>query len=633
MNDDKSAVDRLNDTLNSRTGYVPPEDRRTGVRPQPSEEVEQNWQSPNLDDMLKDRRQPAQAPSKMKKFFLFSILVFIGAFVIAAYVYLAGGNFISTKNVDIKVTGPAALNAGEQLVLTVTVQNNNNAELSLGSLSVQYPEGTRDASDPTKALTRDRADLGTISAGEETTQTFRSVLFGQKGDVKQIKLLLQYKVAGSSATFYKDKVFEVAIGETPVAIGVSKPDSITSGETFTTRILVASNSSDIVQNVVVKAEYPYGFTALSSDPEAADKNNTWVLGDLAPGAKKTITLTGTMEGVDQDERTFRFYAGVADPGSPTQMKSPLVSTTETLAIARPSVGLSINVNGSSNQGYVAPVGEPVRVTIQYANNAPERLLNTVITARVSGASLDRSSIQLVGGFYDSNSGTITWRSSDSPMLASIAPGTGGSVSFSFASIKNPAPGSQLITIDATLAGSNAGSPDPVRAAAKNTVKIASQVSLTGKTLYARGPFKNSGPIPPKVGKETTYTAVIDLANTQNDVTNARVTAKLGPNVKWLSGPTGSEDITYDESTNSISWNVGTLESGTGFSKPVREAVFQVAITPSIGQIGTVPTLVSGIVFAGTDSFTGENISVQMQGLTTRNSTESSYTQGNEVVVK
>ncbi len=637
MKEDKSSVDRLNDTLNSRTDYNNPVDKRSAVHEVENINAPEKWDSPELDSMIKERRAPNPEPTKMKRFFMVSVLFFIAAFVLAGYVYLRGGNFVSTKNVDIKVTGPAVIEAGKPLSLTITVENNNNAELVSADLSIMYPEGTRQSDDATIALPRDRVAIGSIHAGGESVQTFNSVLFGQKGDVKTIKLLLRYKITGSSASFSKDKTFDVTIGDTPIAIGIERPSTITSGAEFITKILVASNSTDVLKGVVIRAEYPYGYVVSESNPEAITGNNIWNVGDLAPGDKKEISLRGSISGVDEEERTFRFYAGIADPGNPSNLKTPLVSMTETLHIARPSVGLSISMNGESTGDYIAPAGGVISALITYRNNATERLVDPKLVVKITGPSLDKASIRPgEGGFYDSNTGVITWQSPNTPSFEEVAPGDTGSVSVSFASLSAlPVGKSQQIDMQATITGTPGGvaSAGPISANDSKSVKIASTVNFSGKALYSRGPYKNIGPIPPKAEATTTYTIVLDLGNTQNEVQNGKVTARLGSNVTLVKPGFGADGVTYNESTNTITWNVGTLASGTGFTGAPRESVFQVSLKPSIGQIGTVPSLVTNINFEGKDVFTNLPVTATIPSITTRLSTDSKFVQGDDIVVK
>ncbi|MBX4206580.1 hypothetical protein KW784_02220 [Candidatus Parcubacteria bacterium] len=238
------------------------------------------------------------------------------------------------------------------------------------------------------------------------------------------------------------------------------------------------------------------------------------------------------------------------------------------------------------------------------------------------------------GFYNSTTDRLSWILMNIQGVGELNPGEGGTVSFRFASLKDAVPGkSRDIGLQFVLTGTTAGG-QAVSVSESRVVKLASQVSLSSKTLHSTGLFLNKGPIPPQAEKETTYTAVISAGNTSNDFTDAKVTARLGSAVKWLGAKsTGAEDISYDEASNTVTWNLGTLASGTGFSGALREAQFQVSLTPSISQIGTAPTLVSSIVFTGFDTVAAKTVTVTNAALTTNMPSDPAFIQGDGIVVK
>jgi hypothetical protein len=49
--------------------------------------------------------------------------------------------------------------------------------------------------------------------------------------------------------------------------------------------------------------------------------------------------------------------------------------------------------------------------------------------------------------------------------------------------------------------------------------------------------------------------------------------------------------------------LGLVRAGAGLTLASREAAFQVGLTPSLTQVGSAVTLVEGINFAATDTFT------------------------------
>ncbi len=633
MTEETSKVDNLSDTLYSRTRYKNPLEKRSGVKEGEVPEVEERWQGSALDEILLRERKPDQSHPFMKKFFLFSVLFFAAAVVIAGIVFFGGVNFVSSKNVDINVVGPTNASAGEILELGVTVENKNNTDLELANFSVTFPQGSRDPKDSSKTLTYTREELGLVKAGGEVVRSVAVVLIGSMGESKELKFSVEYKVKGSNATFYKEKLYPVTIGNTPITLKITSPESVASGESFDTEVAVTLNSTEVLKNVLMRAEYPYGYSVTEATPQAVSDNSLWALGDISPGVTKKIRIKGKLTGENQEERTFRFYVGVSENQSLSpNFKTVVLSDQKTVMIERPAVGLSILFNGESSSTYIAPAGKSIQTTVKFQNNLSEKLLNPHLEVRLTGASLDKSSVRAEnGGDVNSSTNRINWSLANIQGLSELSPGEGGQVAFSFASL----PGvNQDIGVQFTLTGTPVGSLQALTINESRSVKVASQITLASRTVYSLGPFVNSGPTPPKAAATTTYSVIWSVGNTQGEVSGAKVSARLGANVKWVGSKSFvAEEISYDEKTNMVTWNLGALSSEAGFSTPAREVAFQVALTPVTSQIGTTPTLVTNIVFSGTDNSTGRVLNLTNSPLTTRMPTDPAFIQGDDIVVK
>ncbi len=637
---EKGKIEGLNDTLYSRTRYRNPLDKRSPVKEFELSEVEEKWQTPELDEMLKHERIPHKISPLMKKVFILALLFFIATVGVAGFVFLGGANFVSSKNVDIGVLGPTTISAGEVLELGVTISNTNNADLEFANLSIQYPQGSRNPDNTAEPLTYTKDNLGVIGAGAEIARNVRMVLLGSSGEIKEIKLSVEYKVKGSNATFYKDKVFEIAIGNAPITFTVENPSSTTSGETFTTVVSVTLNSTDVLKNVVLKAEYPHGYSVIDATPAAIADNNIWLLGDLSPRDKKTILIRGQLTGENKEERTFRFYVGVADGSSASSnLKIVIVSQLDTVVIDRPSIGLDVLFNGEDVPTYIAPAARSISTYIKFQNNLSDKLLNPRLEVSLSGRALDKLSVTPGdNGLYDPGSSKIVWNLGNTLGLPELAPGEGGQVILRFSSLSSlslPAGGNNDIVLGLSITGVPVDAlGHPVVVKETRTVRVSSQISFSSRMLRSLGPFANQGPIPPRVGEETTYTVAFSIGNTQSDLTDAKVTASLGQGVSWLGASNfTNEDISYDPSSKLITWNMGLLPSDTGFSSAAKELAFQIALTPSLGQIGKAPSLVTGIVFTGRDTLTGNVVMVNNPPLTTRLTADPVFIQGDDIVVK
>jgi len=634
----KGEIEKLKDTLYSRTRYRDPLDKRTPVKKFDLPDVVENWQTPDLDEILKQKRVAPKVNPFMKKVFIFALLFFIAAVITAGFVFMGGANFVSSKNVNISVLGPTVVSAGEVFELGVSILNTNNAALEFTNLSIQYPEGSRDPDNTAVPLTYNEEGLGVIKAGAEIVSNVSLALLGAAGETKEIKFSVEYKVEGSNATFFKDKIFEITIGDTPILLTVVSPSSVTSGESFTTDVTVVLKARDILKNVVLRAEYPYGYKALEATPKAVSDDNVWILGDLSPEDKKTVSIKGRLIGEDMEERTLRFYVGVSDNNS-RNLKITVVSMLNTINITRPVVGLDVLFNGENVPTYIAPAARNISTLIKFQNNLSDKLLNPRLEVTLSGASLDKSSVRTGGSdLYNPQSSKVIWNLTNSLGNPELFPGEKGRVTLKFSSL----PGESLsngpndITLNFLITGVPVGTvgQKPVVVSESRIIKISSQVNFVSKALRSLGSFANSGPIPPKVGQETTYTAVFSIGNTQGDLADAKVTASLGQGVSWLGASSfTSEDISYDSSSNILTWNLGSLPSDTGFSSSARELSFQVSLTPTSGQIGTTPNLVAGIIFSGRDIIGGDTVTVNNPPLTTNLLSDPTFIQGDDIVVK
>jgi hypothetical protein len=84
----------------------------------------------------------------------------------------------------------------------------------------------------------------------------------------------------------------------------------------------------------------------------------------------------------------------------------------------------------------------------------------------------------------------------------------------------------------------------------------------------------------------------------------------------------------------IIWKLGTVRAETGSKLPPREVAFQVALTPSLGQVGRVPVLVTAPSFSATDSFTRQKLTGDLKrALDTYLISEAGFELGEDRVVE
>ncbi len=646
MADERGAVRRIEDRLYSRTAS-------SGVRGR-SGMTKEEFAAPEgwkVEEATSQSAAPAEVvptlmmtkPQKRFPFatiFFGALIFFVLAVGLAVYTFLRGGNIVSPDNIDLVVLGPSLIDGGKEATFQITITNRNASAIELVDLIVEYPEGTRSATDLKTPLPAERLSLGTIGAGQSSKQTVRAVLFGEEGGAKVLKATLEYHVAGSNAVFVKETQTDLRLGSSPVSLTVEGPDETISGQPLSFTIRVRSNAQAKVEHVALEAQYPFGFSVTNASPESAVGDSLWRLGALSPGEEKVVRIEGILEGQDNEERVFRFLTGSESDETEAHIKVPYLTMPHALTLKRPFVTAELALNGQTAKTVTALPGEEVQGKITWVNNLDTEVQDLEISAQIQGQALDRESIVVSRGFYRSLDSTIVWSRDEDQSLSSVAPGERGELQFAFTP-KSASSGAAITNPEITVAISikakrvSGGSvPETISSAFTRTVRIGSALTIEARALHFSGPIRNIGPMPPRADQETTYTITFTARNPSNTISNTRVTTTLPSYVRYIGGvsPAG-ESVTFDQGSRKLTWNLGDLKAGAGFSTQAESVSFQIGLTPSLSQAGSVPNLTSVISAEGDDRFTGSKTSTSAQAPTTRLIGDSGFDAGMEVVQK
>lgn len=541
----------------------------------------------------------------IKRIFIASILFALFAGSVALYGFWRGANTVSSQNITISVLGPVAAPAGEELFLEVNVANYNDLELSAADLLIEYPDGTRKPSDISEPLLRYREALGAIAPQGTVSRRLSMMPFGEEGARKSIKVSLEYRPKDSNAIFSRKAEYEFAISAAPVTVTIENPREVNSGQTFETVVEIASNASSVIKKLSLKAEYPVGFQFQEGSPAPTFGKDTWLLGDLKPQAKRTVRIKGRIDAVEEEARTLRFSVGTESPKDEKLLGTVFLSEVAELTVKRPFVSLDLLLNGEKGKTFIARGTGPYRADVVWQNNLPTLISDVEITAKLEGSIFERSSVH-GGGFYDSSISSVIWHKRVDPNFASIEPGDGGTLSFTFELLPvatNPSlyknPSMQIHVFARGKRLDELGAYQEVMSSFTKEIRVASTLSLQSRVAYG-----GSGPVPPKAEQETVYTVTWALSNSSNGVSDARVAAILPSYVKWVGSLDANASVAYNPLGGEVVWEVGDVESGTGIGKAPREVSFQVSVAPSLSQVNTQPVLIGDAVATADDRFTG-----------------------------
>ncbi|OGZ11676.1 MAG: hypothetical protein A2942_00720 [Candidatus Lloydbacteria bacterium RIFCSPLOWO2_01_FULL_50_20] len=636
---ENSRIERLKRGLYSPGGDGTSKEH--GAELSPSDiELEKNWKDTTI---IKDPSVLRTGP----KVGVLKILVILSIVT----VLLSGGYLVykyfdplanpSEKNISITFDVPPGATPGIPADIVVHVVNKNRVPLESAGLSIVYPSGTRSADSPDQDLRDEKKSFGTIRAGEAVNYRTKAIFLGEEKNEKEIKAVLEYRFAGMNSSFTKERTHSIEMLAAPINLTVEMLKEINAGQPLELSVTAFSNTVIPLRDVFVKVEYPLGFTFTSADPKPDFGSNIWRVGTLLPSEKFQLKIRGIFSGAEGEEKVFHTSAGVGSDKTARDIDTFYNKVLSALSLTRSFIGIDLLLNGKLAKDTTIPFGTRVDGKILWRNNLDTKIEQAQIEVRLSGVALNRPSINAgSGGFYRSSDNTIIWDSRGNRDLALLETGAQGTVSFSFQPLP-PVSGNQAllnptITAEITVRGrriAETGVPEEVKSVIVENVRVSSQVQFASRAVYYVGPFVNSGPIPPRVEQETTYTVIWSIVNTSNSINNTEVRAVLPIYVEWYGSVSpGTENLTYNQNTNEVVWTAGNIPAGTGIDKPPREVAFQVVLTPSLSQLRSAPALVTQIRLSATDAFTGVLLEQNKSDITTDLSTDPKALRDTDLVV-
>lgn len=552
---------------------------------------------------------------------LVTLLIMIGGVGFSAFYVLTGSNQISSGNIGIVVSGPPALGGGEMLSLQVGVTNQNNVPIEAATLILKYPDGVRSLTENARELFEERIAINTLAAGEVRNVPIQVALFGEEGAEKKINATLEYRIAGSNGTFYKDaEPITIQITSTPLVLRVTSVEKVASGQLVDVKVVAQSNASTPLNNIIVQAEYPNGFDFERATPAPSYGEGVWVIREVKPEETFEITIRGIVTGLTAETFRINFSAGPAAPDNQYVMSSRLTQGWVDLTIERPFINVAVTVDGKQSQLVTIPSGQTTNVSIDVQNTLDETVYDMVVEVVPGGNALNDRSIISDTGFYDSNTGTVRWEVSNNNSFREVIPGDKRSLTFRVV----PVPGRSTATFDLVVNVyarriAETRAQEQLIGTAQVQARYSSLVTLGSQVSFGGGVFTNSGPVPPRVGQSTTYTVTLVAEAGVNDIVNTLVSTRLPLYVSWQNEYQGDGEIVYNSVSKELEWRPGDIAMGAR-----KELSFTLGFLPSASQIDTTPVLVNTQQMRANDRFTGDLLQANAPALTTQISAELGY---------
>lgn len=540
------------------------------------------------------------------------ILVGIGGF----YFYQG----LTAKGVVLQIEGAKEVFLGVPITIAVSYANNGQSILRDAKVSLNLPEGISfvNASPDQRVEARNIGDLGVGSMGKEE---FQVIALQNPQSVQGLSASIDYIASKLGSRFERDASADLTVNEPAIRVSLSAPEKVLSGEEFQVALSYENISNYDFSDIEVRLDYPPTFSFKNSSVPPTEGNYLWRLGDLRSGSKGELIIKGSAMGKADSFLEIKSVLSTSLSGR----RYTLEDKSARLSISPSSLPLQISVNNQTD--YIAGPGEQLAYTISYENNKNVNFRDVVLRARLIGEMYNLQNISS-NGFFSSVDNTLTWNAANTSGFANLGPGESGSVTFTVG-VKNDYPIKRLNDKNFILkVSAQIESPTvPPNVAAQKTTsladlesKVKGRIAADARALFrdAASGIVNSGPIPPRVNMTTNYTVHWSIANFPNDAESVEVSAHLESGVTFT-GKVKSTIVSvpaYNDRTQEVTWKIDRIVATKGvISQPV-EATFQVAATPSIGNMNQYMPLVSQTELRARDAFTGLDLVSVAAPLTT-----------------
>lgn len=583
-----------------------------------SEEIEHSWEK------IKTAETGGGAGGGGRRWLRYGTFAFflflLGAGLVGAVFFFG----FQKDDLELSLLAKDRAESGEKVTYQIFYKNTTSGMLRDLELVLTYPAGSVPLHDEVKpgVTPRTRVMIGELAAGQGAKIELEARLFGRENEAKKAEAVVTYRPESSTSRFVGKAVVETLIVRVPLVVSLNVPENLSSRQEVILTLDYGSNAQAPFDNMSLGVDYPEGFTFVSAEPKPTQKNSIWSVGSIRPGDTGKITIRGMIAGVPSERKMFTARAGIynalKDEWTPYQ-----VAEKEAI-IAAPLLSVTQLVN--EEREAIVPLGQQLRVRLHYKNNLDVPLKNVSIEVKLKGGLADPKTILADKGFYQAGTDSILWTPNSYAPFSELKAGEEGDVLFTVGLSSDSKDNNTVISEAVIRSADHPAGYEGIDFTYTDevTAKLTTKFTLSSRAGYRSQYMSSSGPLPPVVGKKTTYVIIWQLANSLNDLAGAEVRARLAPGISWENTvvPEGVT-LAYDAPSGIIVWRVGEVPRGAGDTKQAPFVAFRVGLVPAPNQIEASPTLIEAIEAVAVDSFTKQELKVAGENLTIELRTDSS----------
>lgn len=559
-------------------------------------------------DAKRDMSRLEQADHSLLKRVLVGITVFFSVLAVISwagfFLFSPGRERFVGERVTVTIDGPTEVKSGELVSYAVRWKNDERVPIGTASLELRLPKTF--TLQKTEPEAQDRKwTIGSVSPGSDGMITVEGVYLAPIDKEMDVQAILTYRPADFNSEFQKVSTKTVKVTRSVIGMEITGPTKVLPGDKVTLSLDYVNESKNEFRNLRIRGAWPDAFIPDGAEPDAIDERyHEWKIDILPAEGKGSIKVTGTFASAAEGAIDIKAQAGFLGPDDSFELQKEAVFATTVL---RGDLVTSLILNGKTDNQPVR-FGDTLRYAVTYKNTGTATLEDITLSVSIEpseqGKLVNWNELEdRASGVRDGNK--ITWTKKQIPSLERIGANEEGTLDFSVPVIAAPIAGATSTdyqVVSSLEARVQKIDGDTVGRTAKTQPMVARFLSDTSFTATARyfsadNVPVGTGPLPPEVGKQTTYRVTWKIDNALHELGDLRLSAKLPANVEWTGLSTiDAGDLKFDAASEKMLWTLNWMPTGI----KTLTISFDVRLTPNEGDKGRIPMLVDAAIFEALD---------------------------------
>ena len=561
--------------------------------------------------------------------------------LLSIFVVMVGGlwgyyNFVFIEkeyvsdDVSLSVVAPESVLVGEELVYKIRYNNPSGVVLENLEIKIVYPDDFIFL-DSYPVMDKDNSvwKVARLMPGTDEVLEIKGRVIGEKNRKEILLVSMTWSPENIEAEFRREQAIETKVRDIGVNFEPNAPISVMAGQITRIPIKVVEQENNYVKSLNLRIGLNenieilgVGTERVEGDTELVKKisDNLWQLVGVGEGLREFFVEFKVIDKLRKEESIEIGYEINDNEEDYEFLSEDLIFN-----VVKNDFNLSLIMNGATGEQGVN-FGDTLNYSLIYSNQGEIDVHEVVLMTVLDGDIIDWSTYSSkYGGVV--RDGTIIWTYKDMPILKSLKSDDEGIIDFSvnvysLDDIKSKLSKMSKYQVDSysqfSLGFSGTSTPHELEDTKSNSVvvKLNSDLNLNEGVRYFNEDniAVGKGPIPPEVGKTTTYRVYWDLENNLHKLAGLKIKTNLPDYIKWVKGfEPNIGNLRFDASSRDVIWSIGDL--------PVSEisgiAEFDIDVTPAASDKGKVMVLLTGTTVEALDKETESPISITTSARTSK----------------